>query len=53
MWSGRASYAAVDQQAGGRGVYELDHMQPVAQGGNVYDLNNIIVRTPLNHIRGR
>ena len=53
MKSGRAPFAISDQQVGGRATYELDHMQPVAKGGNIYDMNNLIIRTPLNHIRGK
>ncbi len=51
MKNGRAPYARLEQQVGGRAKYELDHNQPISNGGNVYDLNNIIIRTPLNHIK--
>lgn len=53
MQAGRAPYAVRTQQQGGRIKYELDHNQELQNGGNVYDLNNIVIRTPLNHIRGK
>ncbi len=28
-----------------------DHMQEIQDDGNVYDMNNIIIRTPYNHIQ--
>ncbi len=34
------------EKVGRRRVYELDHTQELQFGGNVYDMNNIIVRTP-------
>ncbi len=53
MQNGYAPRAPVDQQVGGRVKYELDHNQELQNGGNVYDMNNIVIRTPLNHIRGK
>ena len=53
MKNGYAPRAQVDQQVGGRVKYELDHNQELQNGGNVYDMNNIIIRTPLNHMRGK
>jgi hypothetical protein len=53
MKLGRAPYAARTQQQGGRIKYELDHSQELQNGGNVYDMNNIVIRTPLNHIAGK
>lgn len=53
MVAGRAPYAPRTQQQGGRIKYELDHNQEIQSGGGVYDMNNIIVRTPLNHIKGK
>ena len=34
-------------------VYELDHVIELQNGGPVYDMNNLFVRTPLNHIYGK
>ncbi|MCG3680101.1 filamentous hemagglutinin N-terminal domain-containing protein [Aliarcobacter butzleri] len=51
MKDGKAPYSIVNEQVGGRVKYELDHNIEIQNGGNVYDLNNIIVRTPYNHIK--
>lgn len=53
MKSGRAPFVIQGQQLGKRAVYELDHVEPIGKGGNVYDINNIFVRSPLNHVRGK
>lgn len=50
---GRAPFAPIDQVVGKRVKYELDHLQELQNGGNVYDLGNIVIRTPLNHIKGK
>ena len=48
---GYAPKAPTTQQSGGRVKYELDHNDEIQHGGNVYDMNNIIIRTSLNHIK--
>jgi len=53
MTNGQAPFASPSQTVGGRERYELDHNQELQNGGNVYDMNNIVIRTPLNHIRGK
>ncbi len=53
MARGNAPVAVKGQQVGGRFVYEIDHVKEIQDGGNVYDMNNLIIRTPLNHIRGK
>ena len=50
MQLGLAPEASPNQRVGGRTVYELDHSKPISEGGGVYDLNNLIVRTPLSHV---
>jgi filamentous hemagglutinin len=50
MQSGRAPYAPGIGRAGGRIKYEIDHMNEIQDGGGVYDMNNLIIRTPVNHI---
>ncbi|BCS88804.1 hypothetical protein PSDVSF_20460 [Pseudodesulfovibrio sediminis] len=50
MKKGNAPYASIDEQVGGRVKYELDHVQELQHGGNVYDMNNIVIKTPFNHI---
>ncbi|MEV5879748.1 putative T7SS-secreted protein [Streptomyces sp. NPDC052101] len=49
MSDGKAPFTVTGQQAGGRGRYELHHVQPIQRGGGVYDLDNIIVVTPRYH----
>ncbi|MEU7304776.1 DUF6531 domain-containing protein, partial [Streptomyces sp. NPDC007206] len=49
MSEGKAPFTVQGQQAGGRGRYELHHVQPIQRGGGVYDLDNIIVVTPRYH----
>lgn len=50
MKQGNAPYAIGSQQRGGRQVYELDHHTEIRDGGSVYRLDNIVIRTPVNHI---
>jgi len=50
MQAGRAPFAPASEQVGGRIKYEIDHMTEIQDGGNVYDMNNLIIRTPVNHI---
>jgi len=53
MRTGRAPFTVGDQAVGARTRYELDHIQPLSQGGNVYDMDNLVIRTPLSHLYGR
>lgn len=53
MKRGNAPFAIPVQQVGGRATYELDHNIEIQHGGSVYDMDNIIIRTPENHIRGK
>jgi RHS repeat-associated protein len=50
MQAGRAPFAPPSEQVGGRIKYEIDHMTEIQDHGNVYDMNNLIIRTPVNHI---
>lgn len=50
MQAGRAPFALGSSRVGGRVKYEIDHMVDIQQGGGVYDMNNLIIRTPVNHI---
>lgn len=36
--------------AGKRRVLELHHIHPVAEGGAVYDIDNLLIMTPRAHI---
>ncbi|OAV11050.1 Colicin [Moraxella catarrhalis] len=50
MRQGNAPYAIPTQQVGERKVYELDHNIEIQHGGTIYNLDNIIIRTPKDHI---
>ena len=50
MTAGRAPFAPASGQVGGRIKYEIDHLNEIQNGGGVYDMNNLIIRTPLNHV---
>ncbi|WNJ97206.1 HNH endonuclease signature motif containing protein [Vibrio ruber] len=38
------------EQVGGREKYEIHHVEEIQHGGKVYDVDNIRVTTPKNHI---
>lgn len=46
---GSAPEVVFDERLKKSKSYELDHSVPLASDGNVYDLNNLIIRSPLNH----
>lgn len=50
MKKGKAKRALEHEAVGGRQSLELHHLKPIANGGAVYDLDNIHVNTPRNHI---
>ncbi|WP_318654177.1 MULTISPECIES: HNH endonuclease signature motif containing protein [unclassified Pseudomonas] len=50
MRKGSAPFPALEDQHGGRVKFELHHKIPVAKGGAVYDVENILVMTPKRHI---
>jgi hypothetical protein len=50
MQQGYAPKARYRDRAGKRGSFELHHLGEVAQGGNVYDVDNLSVVTPKRHI---
>ena len=47
---GVAPATRVVDQAGKRIGYELHHIEPIAEGGAVYDVDNLGVTTPRHHI---
>ena len=53
MKKGNAPFAAITQSSGGRVKYELDHSIEIQNGGGVYDMENLVIRTPLNHMKGK
>ncbi|NWB86323.1 S-type pyocin domain-containing protein [Pseudomonas gingeri] len=50
MRTGRAPRVRKVDRAGGRLSYELHHLDKVSEGGGVYDVDNLRVNTPRNHI---
>lgn len=51
MQAGDAPYALTSQHRGQRMRYELDHTDELRDGGPVYDLNNLRIKTPDAHVR--
>lgn len=49
MMEGKAPYTPGSQQYGEHKVYILHHKQPIHQGGDVYNLDNIIIVSPKIH----
>ena len=50
MRDGFAPTARYADAIGKRKVFELHHVEWVSEGGNVYDVDNLRVNTPKNHI---
>ncbi|EIK97674.1 hypothetical protein PMM47T1_04159 [Pseudomonas sp. M47T1] len=50
MQTGRAPRARKADRVGGRLSYELHHVRKVSEDGGVYDIDNLRVNTPKNHI---
>lgn len=51
MKKGNAPFAPDNQHNGGNARYELDHDNEIQDGGTIYNMDNIIIRTPLDHAR--
>lgn len=49
MRKGYAPIADKEQRLGRQRSYILHHIMPIKQGGSVYDMNNIMIVTPLFH----
>ena len=50
MRKGRAPRAPMIHTVGGRRSFELHHLKEVRNGGGIYELDNLRVNTPKNHI---
>ncbi|SHO54492.1 S-type pyocin domain-containing protein [Vibrio quintilis] len=50
MKEGKAPRARFRDTVGGRRSFELHHVEEIQHGGKVYDVDNIKVNTPRNHI---
>ncbi|MDR6609357.1 S-type pyocin domain-containing protein [Pseudomonas synxantha] len=51
MKRGNAPYASANDRNGGRIKHEIHHLDEVAEGGAVYDMDNLVVMTPRRHIK--
>jgi hypothetical protein len=49
MRDGQSPFVASSQTYGGQRNYILHHAEPIQHGGGVYDMDNIVVLTPLQH----
>lgn len=47
--AGNAPTPIAEQWSDGRKTYELHHIEPINQGGSVYDLSNLMIVTPRFH----
>lgn len=50
MQNGGAPHARYNDAAGKRKTFELHHVEWVSKGGSVYDVDNLRVTTPKNHL---
>lgn len=50
MRKGTSPFPNTNDQYGGRVKFELHHQLEIAQGGAVYDMENIVVMTPRRHV---
>ncbi|MFK0086663.1 hypothetical protein ACIQUS_05140 [Pseudomonas sp. NPDC090755] len=53
MRRGLAPLALPNERVGRRVKYEIHHKQRIAEGGGVYDLDNMIILSPKFHIEAR
>lgn len=53
MKRGLAPYVEDLQKLGERKSYDIDHVKELQHGRGVYDLNNLYIRSPLNHVKGK
>lgn len=49
--NGGASFVIEEQAVDGRELFELHHVKEIQYDGPVYDMDNLPVNTPRNHIR--
>ncbi|MDR5617893.1 HNH endonuclease signature motif containing protein [Arsenophonus sp.] len=47
---GYSPFAKNKEKVGGREKYEIHHIKPIKDGGDVYNLDNLSVLTPKKHI---
>jgi hypothetical protein len=47
---GKAPYPKKSDQAGGRDKFEIHHVEEISKGGAVYEIDNMVIMTPKQHI---
>lgn len=50
MKQGYAPVVPEEQRSGARQVFEIHHIEFISNGGAVYDVDNLVIMTPKNHI---
>ena len=50
MNMGKAPKARRDDAVGKRSTFEIHHVQEIAKGGDVYNIENMMVLTPKRHM---
>ncbi|WP_368894669.1 S-type pyocin domain-containing protein [Kluyvera ascorbata] len=48
--NGKAPAPRISEQVGGKIKYDIHHIKPIVEGGEVYDVDNLGVVTPKRHI---
>lgn len=51
MKQGLAPFALPDERVGGKVKYEIHHVERIADGGEVYDLDNMVIISPKFHMQ--
>lgn len=47
---GYSPYAPSQEHVGGREKLEIHHVTPISRGGEVYNIDNMVIMTPKAHI---
>ncbi|WP_404944113.1 HNH endonuclease signature motif containing protein [Pseudomonas syringae] len=50
MKAGNAPHPKLEDQVGRRTKFEIHHKDEIANGGSVYDVDNLVIMTPKQHI---
>lgn len=50
MKAGNAPHPKLEDQVGQRTKFEIHHKEEIANGGAVYDVDNLVIMTPKQHI---
>lgn len=51
MRSGKAPRARLVDIAGSRLSHEIHHVELISEGGEVYNVDNLRINTPKNHVK--